>query len=163
LPSPRSACDQPATQGLRSLRFCEGYAPVLSVSHRTGGNRTGAPRSQQRTWAENDGRSPTIALLESTIKSLSAAWLLRWTAGGSVRLKRPMRPMGGSVRLKRPMRPMGGSVRLKRPMRPMGGSVRLKRLISHMGQFRGCSCRFPASALWSRDLRTVRGRRWFPC
>jgi hypothetical protein len=37
--------------------------------------------------------------------------------GGSVRLKRPMRPLGGSVRLKRPMRPLGGSVRLKRPMR----------------------------------------------
>ena len=48
------------------------------------------------TWAEKDGRSPTIALLESTIKSLSAAWLLRWTAGGSVRLKRLMRHKGRS-------------------------------------------------------------------
>jgi len=32
---------------------------------RIGGNRTGAPRSPKRTWDENDGRSPTIALAES--------------------------------------------------------------------------------------------------
>jgi hypothetical protein len=38
-----------------------------------------------------------------------------WTSGGSVRLKRPMRPLCGSVRLKRPL---CGSVRLKRLMRP---------------------------------------------
>jgi len=72
-----------------------------------------APRAgNPDTWAEKDGRSPTIARLESTIKSLSAAWLLRWTAGGSVRLKRPMRRMGGSVRLKRLKRRMGGSCAL---------------------------------------------------
>jgi hypothetical protein len=79
----------------------------------TGANQ----RSHQRTWAENDGRSPTIALLESTIKSLSAAWLLRWTAGGSMRLKRLMRLLGGSVRLKRLKRFLGGSMRTKRTMR----------------------------------------------
>ena len=28
----------------------------------------------------------------------------------------------------------GGSVRLKRPMRPLGGSVRLKRLMRHKGR-----------------------------
>jgi hypothetical protein len=32
-------------------------------------NRTGAPRSQQRTWAEQDGRSPAIAFAESAGKS----------------------------------------------------------------------------------------------
>jgi hypothetical protein len=112
------------------------------------------------------------------VKSLSAVWLLRWAAGGSVRLKRPMRPLGGSVRLKRPMRPLGGSVRLKRPMRPLGGSVRLKRPMRplggsvrlkrlmrplggsvrlkrpmrRMGRFRGCSCLFPGFVLWSRGF-----------
>jgi hypothetical protein len=29
------------------------------------GNRTGAPRSPQRTWAEKMGAAPTIALVES--------------------------------------------------------------------------------------------------
>jgi hypothetical protein len=53
-----------------------------------------------------------------------------------------MRRMGGSVRLKRPMRPLGGSVRLKRPMRRMGGSVRLKRLMRHKGRFRGVGAGF---------------------
>ncbi len=148
----------------------------------------------QQGRRKSDGRL-TFALLELTIKSLSAAWLLRWTLGGSVRPKRPMRPLGGSVRLKRPMRllggsvrlkrlmrllggsvrlkrpmrPLGGSMRLKRPMRPLGGSMRLKRpmrplggsmrLKRPLGRFRGCSCRFPASVLWSRGLRTVLGRR----
>jgi hypothetical protein len=31
----------------------------------TGGNRTGAPRSPKRTWAENDGRSPSMAFDQS--------------------------------------------------------------------------------------------------
>jgi hypothetical protein len=38
---------------------------------RGGGNRTGAPRSLERTWAENDGRSPTIALAESISEPMS--------------------------------------------------------------------------------------------
>jgi hypothetical protein len=38
---------------------------------------------------------------------------------------RPAAAWGGSVRLKRPMRPLCGSVRLKRPL---CGSMRLKRL-----------------------------------
>jgi len=38
--------------------------------------------------------------------TLSTLCLVAWLDfGGSVRLKRPMRPLGGSVRLKRPMRP----------------------------------------------------------
>ena len=44
------------------------------TGHRRGltklkGNRTGAPRSQQRTWAENDGRSPTIVFSQPCTKA----------------------------------------------------------------------------------------------
>jgi hypothetical protein len=54
--------------------------------------------------------------------TLSTPCLVAWLGfGGSVRLKRPMRPLCGSVRLKRLMRPLGGSVRLKRPMGRIGG------------------------------------------
>jgi hypothetical protein len=38
---------------------------------RGGGTRTGAPGSPKRTWAENDGRSPTIAFPISTGRSTS--------------------------------------------------------------------------------------------
>jgi hypothetical protein len=38
----------------------------VEVHNQVRGNRTGAPRSPKRTWAENDGRSPTIAFTIST-------------------------------------------------------------------------------------------------
>jgi hypothetical protein len=38
------------------------------------GNRTGAPRSPKRTWAENDGRSPTIAFCRVISKSKLKSW-----------------------------------------------------------------------------------------
>jgi len=58
--------------------------------------------------------------------------LLSWTAGGSVRLKRPMRPLCESVR---PMRPLCGSVRL---MRHKGGIGRRFCRFSGFGARRVC-------------------------
>jgi hypothetical protein len=75
------------------------------------GLRAGLPR---KGWI-----GPPFPQKMRSTTTLSTLCLVAWLDfGGSVRLKRPMRPLGGSVRLKRPMRPLGGSVRLKRPMRP---------------------------------------------
>jgi hypothetical protein len=60
-----------------SLVFCEMWdttafdlQPLEDSRHPR--QSTGAPRSPQRTWAENDGRSPTIALAASTDKFILA-------------------------------------------------------------------------------------------
>ena len=42
----------------------------LDGTDRTISNRTGAPRSPKRTWAEKDGRSPTTALPQSSNNSI---------------------------------------------------------------------------------------------
>ena len=56
----------------------------------------------------------------------------------------------------------GGSVRLKRLMRPLGGSVRLKRPKRHKGRFRRGSRWSRDFVAWSRGLWPVLARRRFP-
>jgi hypothetical protein len=95
------------------------------------GLRAGLPR---KGWI-----GPPFPQKMRSTTTLSTLCLVAWLDfGGSVRLKRPMRPLGGSVRLKRLMRPLGGSVRLKRLMRHKGRIGRCLCLFSGFGALKGC-------------------------
>jgi len=65
---------------------------------------------------------PERAVVSHISRKTSEMWGTRHSSEGQ---DRGVETWGGSVRLKRPMRPLCGMVRLKRPL---CGSVRLKRL-----------------------------------
>jgi hypothetical protein len=120
---------------LGSLTQSPRELPNSEVSTKVRGNRTGAPRSPKRTWAENDGRSPSTALSES-----------------------PKSPLGGHRALKaHTSTPAKGKQTtawgFRRLQRTFFGEI--TRLISSEPSFRTHPARIPDHSAYARQSRTT--------